>query len=125
MPWQMCQLKSSNALTSTYRRYNIVPFPDMIRMELCKICYKASNDLLPSPLQITLNKRGGRKMHRYDTRFKSTLNVQQHITTLTNTSFICQNIVEYNWILMSIRQQPKLHIFSRSLKRYFIENITY
>ena len=52
-------------INSIFKELNIKPFPDMIRMELCKYGYKITKKLLLEPLIRLAHDRGGKKVHRY------------------------------------------------------------
>ena len=67
----------------------------MIKLELAKLGFKLTNELLPLPLLNLFNKDGGKKQHRYPRRSKKTPNIQRHDKVLFNKSYLCQGLVEF------------------------------
>ena len=87
--------KKKRDINSIFKESNIISFPDMIQMELCKYGFKITKKLLPEPLIIRLaHDREGKKVHRYDTRNKYVPNVQLHKSPQFNNSFMCQGMKE-------------------------------
>ena len=62
-----------------YHKHGILPLSKMILLELYKLGYKLSNDLLPTPLMMALKsdhkQSSTEKTHHYKTRNKSTPNL--------------------------------------------------
>ena len=49
---------------------NILPFNDLVELELMKLEYKISKGQIPKPIADIMNINGGSKMHGYNTRNK-------------------------------------------------------
>ena len=69
LPKQCVRLISKDRATMT-RKYKILKFLDMIKMEMCKFGYKLVHKMLPEPLHKLMDLRGQKKTHRYNTRNK-------------------------------------------------------
>ena len=52
--WTKCILKDE------YLKHGLVRFPDMIKIELCKLGHKTTKDNIPKPLKSIMDKRGGK-----------------------------------------------------------------
>ena len=63
---------------------------------------------------------GGKKMHKYPTRYKKTPNIQKHHSTTFNKSFICQAIKQYNNIPGNLKQEQSLQRFITQFKKYLL-----
>ena len=111
----VCKLGQSVPLTDENLRHQLVKFPDMIRIELCKFGHKITQDDIPTAMKSIMDKRGGKKQHDYNTQNKNTPNVQSHSTTQFNQSYLCKSIVEYNKSPQSIRDKPQ-NFFAINLK---------
>ena len=85
----VCKLGPSVPLTDEYQRHQLVKFPDLIRIELCKFRHKITQDDIPTPIKSIMDKRGGKKQHDYNTGNKNTPNVQSHSMTQFNQSYLC------------------------------------
>ena len=93
----------------------------MIQMELCKYGYKITKKLLPKPLIRLAHDRGGKKVHRYDTRNKYMPNVQLHKSPQFNNSFVCQGIKEFRKLPQSMKDIASLNGFVKQLKNAALE----
>ena len=72
-----CKKKRKN-INYIFMDLQILPFPEMIKLELCKYGYKIKKKLLPDPLIKLAYDREGQKTHHYNTRNKYLPNVQSH-----------------------------------------------
>ena len=64
----------------------------MINLELQKFGFKLSRQDLPNPIGQMMNKKGGKKMHRYPTHNKKIPNIQPHNSTWLNNSYLCKGL---------------------------------
>ena len=110
----------SASLKDEYLKHGLVRFPDMIKIELCKLGHKTTKDNIPKPLKSIVDKRRGKKQHGHNTQNKNTPNVQVHTTTQINQSYLCRSIVEYSKLPQTIKDMPT-HPFVRNLKKYYPE----
>ena len=117
----MCNLKQNALLEKEYPKRGIIKFPDMISIELCKLSHKITINQVPKPLQSIIEKRGGKKTHKYNTRHKKTPNVQSHSSSIFNQSYICRSVVEYNRLPNNIKELP-YSSFMKELKIIFKES---
>ena len=115
----MCNLGQSASLEKEYPKRGIIKFLDMMRIELCKLGHKITINQVPKPLRSIMEKRGGKKLHKYNTRHKDTPNVQSHSSTIFNQSYICRSVVEYNKLPNNIKELP-YSSFMKGLKNYFL-----
>ena len=63
------------------RSLHIMSIDKMLKLSLCKLGYKITHELLPSPLLKIFNSYGGRKTQHYPTRNRQTPNFQKHHDT--------------------------------------------
>ena len=114
-----CNLGQNASLEKEYPKRGIIKFPDMIRIELCKLSHKITINQVPKPLRSIMKIRGGKKLHKYNARHKNTPNVQFHGSTIFHQSYICRSVVEYNKLPNSIKELP-YSSFMKGLKNYFL-----
>ena len=56
----------------------LLSFQELIDLESIKYGYKINNSLVPEPIKKIMHHNGGLKTHSYNTRNKTTLNIQKH-----------------------------------------------
>ena len=78
-----------------FKELNILKFPDMVQLEMCKLGHQLKLKELPVPIIDEFNTCRGCKTHRYPTRHKDLPNIQKHQGTLINRSFICKGVSTY------------------------------
>ena len=115
----VCKLKSCDSLDNKLKDKQFIKFPDMIKIELCKFGHRLTNKTLPKPLKDLMDQRGRKKQHRYNTRCKSTPNVQLYQSMLFNQSFLCKSITEFNKLPMNVRSSQATS-FTKKLKCHFL-----
>ena len=99
----------------------ILSLEQMIHVSLCQLGYKLSHKLLPAPLQNIFDASGGKKVHRYPTRGRSTPNIQQHKGNQFNKSFLCQSIKHYSQLTGTLKNEPTLTRFTKNVKKYLLQ----
>ena len=105
-----CKKKRKN-INYIFMDLQILPFPEMIKLELCKYGYKIFKKLLPAPLIKLAYDRGGQKTHCYNTRNKHLPNVQSHKSPQFNNSFMCQGLKEYGKLSQWAKDMSSLNGF--------------
>ena len=81
--------KANSPVDCPFKQLNIVKFPDMIKIKVCKFGYKTPNKLVPKPLQDIMESKGGLKQHGYNTGYKRRLSIRRHTGFQYNRSFLC------------------------------------
>ena len=109
----------------TYRTHWILNVHQLTKLELCKLGYRLTNNLLPKPLTNELlsdqhNKNLG-KMHGYNTRHKSIPNLPRANNSRYRSSYIFQAISAYSKLPDSVTKQPTLKSFISRCKQHLIE----
>ena len=104
----VAKLKPRDSLHGVFQALRVIPFPDLIQLELTKLDFKVSKKYLPAPILEIFNANGGEKTHKYQTRNKAIPNIQKHQSNLFNNSFLCE----------SIRQYMKLNAIMRKSSHY-------
>ena len=92
----------------------------MINLELQKIGFKMSRQDLSNPIDQIMNRRGGKKMHRYPTRNTKILNIQLHNSTCFNNSYLCKGLSIFMTNKKSIRESKSLWVFTKEVKKEII-----
>ena len=110
----------SDSNTDQNKVHKIVKLEDITKSSLCKLGHLITHNLLPSPILNIFNNYGGKKKHHYSTRNRDTPNIQWHQDVKFNKSFLCQNILEYSKLPMSLRQEKKLNKFNKLLKLHIL-----
>ena len=88
----VAKLKPRDSLHGVFQALWIIPFLDLIQLELTKLGFKVSKKYLPEPILAIFNANGGEKKHKYQTRNKAIPNIQKHQSNLFSNSFLCENI---------------------------------
>ena len=109
----------------TYRTHRILNVHQLTKLELCKLGYRLTNNLLPKPLTNELlsdqhNKSLG-KMHGYNTRHKSIPNLPRANNSRYRSSYLFQAISAYSKLPDSVTKQPNLKSFISRCKHHLIE----
>ena len=103
-----------------HRELKLLPFEQMIKLELVKLGYKIEKRIIPKVLQDMFNIKGRDKKHRYPTRNKNLPNIQAHTNRVFNNSFMCKCIVEYSKLSYRHKNARCLKILARELKKELI-----
>ena len=109
----------------TYRTHRILNVHQLTKLELCKLGYHLTNNLLPEPLTNALlsdqhNKNLG-KTHGYNTRHKSIPNLPRANNSRYRSSYLFQAISVYSKLPESVTKQPTLKSFISRCKQHLIE----
>ena len=64
----VCKVGQCTSLESEYPKRGIIKFPDMVKIELCKLGHRITHKQVAKPLKSIMGKRGGKKVHKYNTR---------------------------------------------------------
>ena len=105
-----------------YKQYKILPIDHMIQLELCKCEHRISHENLPKPIMNILKANGGLKRHHYETRNKSTPNIQMHSSQQFNNSYLCKSIKKYCGLSIKLKSVTKLTTFVRQLKNQLLQS---
>ena len=95
-----------------FKELNILKFPDMVQLEMCKLGHQLKLKELPVPIIDEFNTCGGCKTHRYPTRHKDLPNIQKHQGTLINRSFICKGVSTYINLPLEIQRKKSKLVFT-------------
>ena len=105
-----------------YCKHKILTVDLMINLELCKLGYRMTNNLLPEPLchalQTDHHKRSTAKLHHYETRNKLILNLPRASHSRYRNSYLFKAISVYSKLPTEITNQPKLCNFTSKCKVY-------
>ena len=88
----VAKLKHRDSLHGVFQALRIIPFPDLIQLELTKLGFKVSKKYLPAPILAIFNANGGENKHKYQTRNKAIPNIQKQHSNLFSNSFLCGSI---------------------------------
>ena len=94
----------------------LLTFQELIDLESIKYGHRISKGLTPKPIQRIMQSTRGLKTHSYNTRNKSTPNIQKHQTVQFNRSFLCHSISNYNKLPGSLKTIKMIHSFTRKAK---------
>ena len=89
----MCIINKSSPtsdIAGQFERLKIVKLDDLITLNLIKLGHKISHENVPKLLVQIFNLNRGKKQHRYPTRNRLILNIQNHDSLLFNRSFLCK-----------------------------------
>ena len=65
-------------MNAVFKKDGILKFPDIINLKLIKFGYRLSTQDLPTPIELIMNNKEGRKTHRYLMQNKGFPNIQKH-----------------------------------------------
>ena len=103
-----------------YKEEKLFTISELIQLELCKFGHQVTCKYLPKPILDLLDSRGGKKTHRYNTRYKKTPNIQQHSGTNFNKSFMCQGLEQCNQVPSIIRETKITKLLMKKLKKFLL-----
>ena len=109
--------KKSSPANTLFKRNGILKFSDMINLELQKFGFKLSRQDLPNPIDRMMNKKGGKKVHRYPTHNKKILNIQPHNSTCFNNSYLYKGLSIFMTARKSIKEARSLRVFIKEVKK--------
>ena len=82
----VAKLKPRDSLHGVFPALRVIPFPDLIQLELTKLGFKVSNKYLPAPILAIFNANGGEK------NINIRLGIRQSLTFKNINSFLCGSI---------------------------------
>ena len=94
----------------------------MIRIELCKISYRFSNDEMPIPLKNLL--KCGSSFHHYETRNRNAPISSAKQSTIFNCSYLNKCSTEWLVLPINIKNKQSLDSFSKALKKLYLKHYT-
>ena len=99
-----------------FKSCKVIKFLDMVQMELCKFGAKVARKTILEPLRMVMEVRGGKKNHKYDTRYKNVPSIQKHTTVQYNFSFLCRSVAEYAQLPVELTSIHKRSLFAKKTK---------
>ena len=118
--WLITRRKKDVDTTCLFNKLRIPKIKDIIHIAMCKLGHNISHKHYPSPILNLFDKFGGQKSHRYPTRNKHVLNVQQHHSEQYSKSFLCRSVTDYNKLPYRLKLVDNTTIFIRQLKKYIL-----
>ena len=104
------------------QKLKILRINQLIQLELNKLAYKHTHNLLPIKLARCMNcdasGKSLEKQHRYLTRHKHLLNLPQVTMKMYQKSFLMKSISFYSAIPKEIMSCQNLNKFAQSVKEY-------
>ena len=97
-----------------FKSCKVIKFPDMVQMELGKFGAKVVRKIIPEPLRMVMEARGGKKNHKYDNRYKNVPNIQKHATVQYNSSILCRSVAEYAKLPVELTSIHKTSLFAKN-----------
>ena len=88
----------------------------MIKLELAKLGYKVQRKLLPNLLKMHSMQKEVKK-HRYPTRNKNLPNIQPHMNSAHNASYMCKCITEFVILRGKYKQSANLKSLAKQYKK--------
>ena len=108
-----------------YCVHKILNIDQMIELELCKLGYRLTNNLLPKLLSEALladqHNRSLTKMHKYDTRHKVVPNLPKATHSKYRNSYLFQAVSLYSKLPDCITKQLCVKGFTSKCKDYLID----
>ena len=106
---------------SVFKELNVLKFPDMVQLEMCKLSYQLKSKKVSIPLIDDFNTCRGCKTHRYPTRHKDLPNIQKHHGTLINRSFICKGVSTLSKLSLEIQRKKTKSLFTQYVQSHIIK----
>ena len=105
-----------------YHKHKILTVDLMIKLELCKLGYQMTNNMLPKPLchalQTDHHERSTAKLHNYETRNKLIPNLLRASHSQYRNSYLFKAISVYSKLPTEIINQPRFSSFTSKCKAY-------
>ena len=103
-----------------YKKYQILPFDEIIKHETNKLWHKLHLNLLPKPLTRNMKTDNNgldlTKTHDYNTRNKAYLNHPRAKNRYYSRSFLSEGLKSYNDLLCTYAHAIKLEYLARRVK---------
>ena len=103
-----------------FKKYKILKFHDLIKLELLKFGYNHSIKNLPKPILnlFTLNAMN----HNYNTRNRNFARVDTHRSKLFHNSFLAQVPITWQNAINHYRQSPSIDSLIKKFKKLTLES---
>ena len=115
-------IEPSMNISELFKKLKILRISQLVRLELNKLAYKRTHNLLPFKLAQCMNcdasGKSLEKQHRYLTRNKHLLNLPQITTKKYQKSFLMKSIGLDSALPKEIMDCQTLHKFAQSVKHY-------
>ena len=109
-------------ITESFKKLKILRIRQLVNLELNKLAYKRTHNLLPIKLAQCMNcdasGKSLEKQHHYLTRNKHLLNLPQVTMRKYQTSFLMKSISLYSALPKEIMNCQSIHKFAQSVKHY-------
>ena len=109
-------------ISESFKKLKILRISQLVKLELNKLAYKHTHNLLPLKLAQCMNcdanGKSLEKQHRYLTRNKHLLNLPQITTKKYYKSFLMKSISLYSALPKEIMSCQNLNKFAQSVKQY-------
>ena len=109
-------------ITESFKKLKILRISQLVKLELNKLAYKHTHNLLPFKLAQCMNcdasGKSLEKQHHYLTRNKHLLNLPQVTMKKYQKSFLMKSISLYSALPKEIMDCQNLHKFAQSVKHY-------
>ena len=115
-------MEPSTNITESFKKLKLLRINQLVRLELNKLAYKHTHNLLPIKLAQCMNcdasGKNLEKKHRYLTRSKHLLNLPQVTMKMYQNSFLMKSISLYSALPKEIMSCQNLNKFAQSVKQY-------
>ena len=109
-------------ITESFQKLKILRISQLVNLELNKLAYKCTHNLLPIKLAQCMNcdasGKSLEKQHHYLTRNKHLLNLPQVTMRKYQTSFLMKSISLYSALPKEIMNCQNIHKFAQSVKHF-------
>ena len=110
---------------AVYRMHKILTVNQMIKLEMCKLGFRMTKNLLPKPLTKALKTdhcdRSMVKTHRYETRHRAVPNLPKANHSRYRTSYLFQVVSVYSRLPHALTNQVHVKAFTSKCKAYLLE----
>ena len=98
-----------------FKKYKLLRFSDIVSLDLSKLAFSYSRNLLPSPIMGLFNR--GSDFHHYNTRGRQNPLVSKHKSTIFNKSFLCKSPILLSNLSDDLKNSKHLHSFAGKFKK--------
>ena len=103
-----------------FKKYHMIKFPDIIDLELAKLGFLISKNMLPNPVQKLF--RTGADFHNYNTRNRNNPVVSRHKSHVFNRSFMCRAPAVWTNLSYDLKNLNSLGYFSKKFKKLKVKS---
>ena len=100
-----------------FKKYRTLKLVHLIDLNLCKISFRYSNDLLPLRLMNIFEM----KNHEYFTRNQTGPNISSHGSRLYKSSYLCKSASLLMPLNAEIKNKSNIKVFSNSFKKFLLD----